>query len=1080
MLQAGRNAVEHGAAGLLLLSPADGSPEDFAFPYNRSWLAEGLTIPAFRVNTAVAAALVQDSGKTAADLTIHFTPFHLNTRVRMSADLVGEPACAVQPCTGRNVLGVLPGQNPEYASEVVILGGHYDHMGHSPDGVVWWGANDNASGIAALLEIARVWHEEGFVPQRTVLFAAWDGEELGLLGSSHYAEFPQYPLDKTVGAIQLDMVGAGEETLYIDGSGGLETELAAIASSYSITNTLSTLGRSDHTPFLQAGVPSNLLIWFGGGDGVPSYHRPIDTPAVIEPEKLAGAGRVAGAMALTLAEVEPQIEQMLAVRAAAIENNDEVPFLETAVSERQSLESTWFADVQTLSPLTVTLTAGQVQLLADGAVADVNLALVFPAEDGNNRASTLSFAARFLPGVSGWQWAGANLTRTADGRFTAAIATDAGLDAAEVAQIAARTYTAVAQKLGLPDGGGAIRLYPDTDALRGDTAVTLPPGTSQTVSPGQVNLLYSPQITASETLTRSLVQLALANAGVMEANAPWLWQGLPLAMAAENNVAAAHFRYLPDLREALAAEELPLNEATAYAAMDYLQRRIGWQGIGALVTAVGRSGWDTALRTVVNLDGAGFAQAWQEDWQTRLAAADAGVTAVLDARAEAIQNRNQSAFLNTVDGRMPALAAEQRHWFTALDEADGPVAWAGRPVVLYPDGRLLADTTLTGLAAGPQGARVLFTPEGNGWRWAGALFAELSDEQVTVFYPAGQQALARQIQAEARLQAPQIAADLGVTTTWPVSIKLYASEGMFQTAVSPALARGSWVTSWAGADESVRMRVWPEMEPADWQPSLLAALARQELEQQGVTSQWLLQGVSLWQVERMLGRLPAGMAEGNLTKLLRAVNGEDWPSLADMPSEAALDAENGRVLNAGAVDAVRTVTYRYGREGLAALIQAQAAGNDLETAVFQALGLSLAEFEANWADSLAVAHISSDWLDIANQFNVDRVMVDIDFITQPDFDGRQAGSPGAAAVAAYIAEQFDAVGLRPLGDDIASSDAMSAFGQTFPVRYVTVPAAPRLDVVDADGHLVESFVYREDFVTALDQVVSSVITPAWI
>ena len=130
-------------------------------------------------------------------------PMLLARQVEMTVDTLGYDVCPGAGCLARNVLGVLPGRDPEFADEVVVISAHYDHLGQSPDGTVWDGANDDASGVAAMLEIARNWQEQGYVPRRTVLFAAWDAEEIGLLGASHFVQRPQYPLENIVGVIQI-------------------------------------------------------------------------------------------------------------------------------------------------------------------------------------------------------------------------------------------------------------------------------------------------------------------------------------------------------------------------------------------------------------------------------------------------------------------------------------------------------------------------------------------------------------------------------------------------------------------------------------------------------------------------------------------------------------------------------------------------------------------------------------------------------------------------------------------------------------------------------------------------------------
>ena len=218
----GRQAVEHGAAGLLLLVDPEERPMDRIGPYRESWLP--LTIPALRIAPTVAEGLLADSGLALDDLSIQYESIPLATSASIAI-----PITVDEDAVGRNVLGVLPGRDPAYADEIIILGGHYDHMGQDPDGTAWVGANDNASGIATMLEIARIWQEAGYVPRRTVLFAAWDAEEQGLLGSVHYAWNPIYPHENTVAMLQLDMVGAGDDTLFVDGPGPVADQIIAVA-----------------------------------------------------------------------------------------------------------------------------------------------------------------------------------------------------------------------------------------------------------------------------------------------------------------------------------------------------------------------------------------------------------------------------------------------------------------------------------------------------------------------------------------------------------------------------------------------------------------------------------------------------------------------------------------------------------------------------------------------------------------------------------------------------------------------------------------------------------------------------------
>jgi hypothetical protein len=131
---------------------------------------------------------------------------------------VGPDAPAARPAKaggliGKNVIGILPGRDPVLRNQTVVLGAHYDHLGlggfgsldPESTGVVHNGADDNASGVAALIQVAA--RLAVSPPARTVVFIAFSGEELGLLGSAHYVKEPIYPLSGTLAMVNLDMVG---------------------------------------------------------------------------------------------------------------------------------------------------------------------------------------------------------------------------------------------------------------------------------------------------------------------------------------------------------------------------------------------------------------------------------------------------------------------------------------------------------------------------------------------------------------------------------------------------------------------------------------------------------------------------------------------------------------------------------------------------------------------------------------------------------------------------------------------------------------------------------------------------------
>jgi hypothetical protein len=126
-----------------------------------------------------------------------------------------------------NVVGILQGTDPKLKTEVIVLGAHYDHLGHggrgslaTREGEIHHGADDNASGTAALLELARLLSAERDKLRRTVVFIAFGGEEEGLLGSSHYVAHPAAPIEQTIAMLNMDMVGRlKDDTLMIGGVG---------------------------------------------------------------------------------------------------------------------------------------------------------------------------------------------------------------------------------------------------------------------------------------------------------------------------------------------------------------------------------------------------------------------------------------------------------------------------------------------------------------------------------------------------------------------------------------------------------------------------------------------------------------------------------------------------------------------------------------------------------------------------------------------------------------------------------------------------------------------------------------------
>jgi hypothetical protein len=228
----------------------------------------------------------------------------------------------------QNVIGVLRGRDPKLADEAVVVGAHYDHLGlgeknslaPSQAGKVHAGADDNASGTSVMLEMARALGERKRDLRRSIVFLAFSGEELGLLGSAYYTKNPAWPLEKTAAMINLDMVGRPKDGKLVVGGVGSSPGFKEIVEKANQTHLqVSTTagafgGSSDHISFYVKNVP--VLFFFSGLHA--DYHKPSDTPDKILFVEAARVGDLALRAAQTLAtqDARPQFVRVAEVLPA--------------------------------------------------------------------------------------------------------------------------------------------------------------------------------------------------------------------------------------------------------------------------------------------------------------------------------------------------------------------------------------------------------------------------------------------------------------------------------------------------------------------------------------------------------------------------------------------------------------------------------------------------------------------------------------------------------------------------------------------------------------------------------------------
>ena len=210
--------------------------------------------------------------------------------------------------TTHNIVAVLPGSDPALKGEYVLVGAHLDHIGDWPR--LNPGADDNASGSASLLEVARAAASLKARPRRSIVFVWFAAEELGLRGAEHFASHPPKGLEKCVAVLNLDMLGAGNG-LYIAGGENFPQIRAAMEGARDRlvpgfvlkAGRIRGEGRADHAPFFERGIPAVSL--FGTGGEHHGYHAPEDTVYFITPKTMESGGRIVLGAALALAEEKP-------------------------------------------------------------------------------------------------------------------------------------------------------------------------------------------------------------------------------------------------------------------------------------------------------------------------------------------------------------------------------------------------------------------------------------------------------------------------------------------------------------------------------------------------------------------------------------------------------------------------------------------------------------------------------------------------------------------------------------------------------------------------------------------------------
>ncbi len=282
-------ARDHGASGVIFVNGTTFDAEDELIDLRIERNLSQATLPVVHIKRELADQLLAASAQTVSELEAKLDEELTSQSLDLDIELSITTEVVQQEVTTQNVIALLPGSDPVLRDEYIVLGAHYDHLGWGGKGsgsrrpdtsAVHNGADDNASGVAAVLELAEKLALGKKAPKRSILFMAFGAEEMGLLGSKFFTSNPLIDKTQIKQMLNLDMVGRlnpNKPTLTIGGTGtglGMEAFLMdhAINREFQLSTTPDGYGPSDHAAFYVEDIP--VLFFFTGI--TEEYHTPAD------------------------------------------------------------------------------------------------------------------------------------------------------------------------------------------------------------------------------------------------------------------------------------------------------------------------------------------------------------------------------------------------------------------------------------------------------------------------------------------------------------------------------------------------------------------------------------------------------------------------------------------------------------------------------------------------------------------------------------------------------------------------------------------------------------------------------------
>jgi hypothetical protein len=281
-------AVKHKAAGVIFVSGNHFDKDDKLNQLKYGRGTARVSVPVIHVKRQLADKILSKTAKTINEIEQNLITEKKTNSFDTKSDVNGIVNIEYVNTKTQNIIGIITGSDPVLSKEYIVFGAHYDHLGFGgknsgsrmPDTIaVHNGADDNASGVASLIEIAERINTEQLKPKRSIVFIAFGGEEMGLLGSSYFVENPLINLEKVMVMINLDMVGRlnDEKNLSIAGTGTAKEFIEILdgfksKTELNLSYSSSGSGASDHSSFYRKNIP---VLFFNTG-AHQDYHTPFD------------------------------------------------------------------------------------------------------------------------------------------------------------------------------------------------------------------------------------------------------------------------------------------------------------------------------------------------------------------------------------------------------------------------------------------------------------------------------------------------------------------------------------------------------------------------------------------------------------------------------------------------------------------------------------------------------------------------------------------------------------------------------------------------------------------------------------